>query len=187
MTKVNKYPEYSTKLFVDIYGDVESFKKDYMECGIPTTITEASVTTLYYLLYAKYGNTPIANYDTTQFSYKLFSTIFMYGPAWEKRLDIQNKLRTLTDEELVTGSKAIYNHAFNPSSEPATTGELNFINEQNTTSHNKSKMDAYGMLWDLLSTDVTSEFINRFENLFKKFVRPAHTWIYETDIEEDND
>ena len=45
---------------------------------------------------AKYGNNPIANKDINQFKYKLFSTVFMYGPTWAKRLDIQKILRFFT-------------------------------------------------------------------------------------------
>ena len=43
--------------------------------------TDANATTLYYLLYARYGNSHIVNTDENQFTYKLFSTIFMYGPT----------------------------------------------------------------------------------------------------------
>lgn len=48
----------------------------------------------------------------------------------------------------MTGSKSIYNHAFNPSNEPSTASldELDYINEQNTSNVKRSKIDAYGML-----------------------------------------
>ena len=113
----------------------------------------------------------------------------MYGPTWEKRLDIQQKLRNLTDSEIATGAKAVYNSALNPSTAPSTgsSDELPYINSQNTTNYKKSKMDAYAQLWDLLETDVTAEFINRFRVCFKQFVRPEKTWIYVTDLDEEDD
>lgn len=187
MSNVSKLPAYDTILFTDVYADVASFTNDYNNVGIPTTIQTNSVSTLYYLLYAKYGNSPIANYDVNQFKYKLFSIIFQYGPAWEKRLEIQNKLRNLTDDELIKGSKAIYNHANNPSVSPstATLEELDYINDQSTTNYKKSKMDAYGQLWDLLRTDVTGEFLSKFKVCFKNFILPERNFIYVTEEEEE--
>lgn len=171
---------YDTKTFTEIYENVNDFIYDYNNIGLPKIISVENCSTLYYLLYAKFGNSPIANYDENQFKFKLFGIIWQYGPTWEKRLEIQSILRDLKEPELLTGSKAIYNHAFNPgeiASEgtSATTNqpELQYVNDQNVTNYTKSKMDAYMQLWDLLDTDVTSEFINRFKGLFKQFVRPG--------------
>lgn len=182
---MNLIPQYDTKLFSDFYETVNDFCYDYQHVGIPTTISVDNAMTLYYLLYAKYGNSPIANFDETQFKYKLFSTIFMYGPAWEKRLDIQDKIRQLSADDLLQGAKAVHNHALNPETEPSTDSpeELTYINEQNTTNYTKSKMDAYGQLWSLISTDVTAEFLAKFNDCFKKFVKPANPLIYVTDEE----
>lgn len=189
MSNVEMFPQYDTKLFNQIWEEVNDFVYDYNNIGIPRTISAASASTLYYLLYAKYGNSPIANLDEEQFKYKVFSTIFMYGPTWEKRLDIQQKLRSLTDAEIATGTKAIYNNAMNPGTAPSTGSldELTYINSQNTTNYKKSKMDAYAQLWDLLETDVTAEFINRFRVCFKQFVKPERTWIYVTNVEEEEE
>lgn len=187
MSNVEMIPQYDTKLFNEIWEDKDAFLTDYNGIGIPTTISAQSAQTLYYLLYARYGNSPIANYDEEQFKYKVFSTIFMYGPAWEKRLDIQQKLRALTEDDLVKGSKAIYNTALNPSTAPstATLEELDYINSQNTTNYKKSKMDAYAQLWELVETDVTAEFLSKFRGCFKQFVKPERTWIYVTDVDDD--
>lgn len=180
---VSMLPQYSTELFTDIWEAVEDFMEDYQNVGIPTSISTASAQTLYYLLYAKYGNNPIANRDINQFKYKVFATIYEYGPTWEKRLAIQKKLRELSDDDLVKGSKAIYNSALNPSTAPstATLEELEYINSQNTTNYKKSKMEAYAQLWDLLDTDVTTEFINRFRVCFKQFVAPERPLVYVTE------
>lgn len=172
---------YATKIFTEVFPDYNTFETAYRTSGLNLTeITNDNLETIYYLLYAKYGNSPIANYDENMFKYKLFGIIWQYGPTWQKRLGIQSILRDLSETELLTGSKAIYNHAFNPgeiASEgaSATTSqpELQYVNDQNVTNYTKSKMDAYMQLWDLLDTDVTSEFINRFAKLFKQFVRPG--------------
>lgn len=168
---------YSTKLFTEIYSSVDEFVKDYGTLGFPSTITSDNYKILYYLLYAKYGNSPIANADENQFKIKLQGIIWQYGPSWEARLDIQSKLRNLTDDEIFKGTQAIYNHASNPGElESETTvdlPELKYIDNQNTTSYKKSKMDGYTQLWDLLVADVTTQFIDRFKNLFKVIAVPT--------------
>lgn len=183
-------PEYSTIKFTDVWDEVNDFLYDYQNVGIPTTIAVAtSATTLFYLLYARYGNTPLANRDVTQFKYKVFSIIFQYGPTWEKRLDIQAKLRALTDADILVGSKAIYNHAMNPSTTPSTGSldELTYINDQNTTNYKKSKMDAYTQLWSLLRTDVTEELLKKFQKCFKQFVAPEQPTLYVSEDEDDDE
>ena len=177
------YGNYRTRTFTDIYPNVEDFIKDYTYNGIKTTITTDSITTLYYLLYARYGNSHIVNSDENQFKYRLFSTIFMYGPTWEKRLDVQNKLRGLTDKELIEGTKQINNHSYNPSTEPSTsdTEELPTTNEQTSTKYKKSKMDAYAILIALLETDVTEEFVAKFKKLFLSIIEPQNPLWYITE------
>lgn len=182
-------PKYSTVLFTDVWEEVNDFAYDYQHIGIPTTISVANAIVLYYLLYARYGNNPIANYDEEQWKYKIFSVIWQYGPSWEKRLDIQAKLRALSEDDLIKGSKAIYNHAYNPNQAPSTSTleEVEYINDQNTTNYKKSKMEAYAQLWDLIDTDVTAEFLGRFQKCFKQFVAPERPLLYVTPIDEEDE
>lgn len=182
-------PRYDTVLFTDIWESAESFRTDIASSVFSSALSSANQTALFYLLYARYGNSPIANYDTEQFKMKVFSIIFQYGPTWEKRLDIQNKLRGLSEDELMAGSRAIYNHAYNPSTDPSTSTleELAMINDQNTTNYKRSKLEAYAQLWDLLETDITGEFIDRFAVCFKKFVSPERTFVYIDPLYEDEE
>lgn len=103
MATATLIPSYSTKLFTDIYEDATTFSTDYTTIGLGGITDSTLVTKLFYLLYAKYGNNPIINLDETQFKYKLFSTVFMYGPTWEKRLDMQAAIRQLSLNDLKTG------------------------------------------------------------------------------------
>lgn len=194
---MSRLPSYDTKLFCEIYDEASDFVADYKASGLydatsghlNNSLSDEKATTLFYLLYAKYANNPIANLDENQFKYKMWSIIFKYGPAWEKKLDIQNKIRELTEDEIRLGSKAIYNHAYNPSTEPSTASleELTAINEQNTTNYKKSKVDAYMALWQIVVSDVTEAFIKKFEPLFKQFVTPERTWIYVQELEDDEE
>ena len=198
--EITMLPQYNTMLFTDVWDNATDFLTDYTTAGVftapvsvdnvvvkaGTKLQDANVTLLFYLLYSKYGNNPIANNDVNQFKYKIYTIMFQYGPSWEKRLDIQEKLRALSDDEIRKGSKAIYNTALNPSTAPSTASleELDYINSQNTTNYKKSKMDAYAQLWDLVDADVTSDFLAKFKVCFKQFVRPEKPLLYVTDLEE---
>lgn len=178
--------KYKTKTFTEVYETVNDFIYDYNNLALPKTISVENAMTLYYLLYAKYGNSPISNLDVNQFKYKLFGVIWQYGPTWEKKLEVQESLRELTDEELKEGAVSIYNHAFNPETAPGTTApdELTYINEQNTSRNKRSAVGAYMELWQALSTDVTEGFLARFAICFKQFVGPEKPILYS---EEDED
>ena len=121
MNNTNMLPRYDTKLFCEIFEDAETFSTEYKASGLydattsgspavihlNNSLSDTNINILYYLLYAKYANNPIANYDENQFKYKLWAIIFQYGPAWAKKLDIQNKVRELTDDEKTDTEKLI--------------------------------------------------------------------------------
>ena len=182
------YGNYRQVKFTDVYPDVDTFLAEYNSNGIKTTISQESATTLYYLIYSRFGNSVIASSDTNRFKYDLFGTIFSYGPTWEKRLDIQEKLRNLTDDDLFAGATQIYNHAYNPGTAPSTNyiDELPAINEQNTSKHKKDKMSGYAMLMSLLETDVTERFLDKFKKLFLKIVQPERPLWYATETIDDD-
>lgn len=187
------YGNYRTRSFNDIYGDLNTFKVDaeyYKAVGLdPKLIKSTSINTIFYLLCARYGNSHIANSDENQFKLKLFSTIFQYAPYWEKKLDIQATLRGLSEDQLREGSKQINNHAYNPSTAPTTDtlDELLTTNEQTATKFKKSRLDAYGILSDLLERDVTEEFIGKFKKLFLYIVEPQLPLWYVTDINSEEE
>lgn len=149
----------------------------------PIVYTSDLIETLYYLLYAKYGNSSIASSDPNQFKYKVFMTVFEYGPAWKGRLKIQEKLFNLDpDSEAVSnGSINVYNSAENPDTAPSTDSFeiLQGINRQNTSNIKRGKLESYAVLNDLIKTDVTEEFLGKFKKLFIKFVAPQEPLWYE--------
>lgn len=136
MINVDMLPQYDTKLMTDVWSKATDFVTDYKNIGIPTTISVQNATTLYYLLYARYGNTPIANYDEEQWKYKIFSIVFQYGPTWEKRLDIQNTLRGLQISDLVDNGSFHELFSHNASETSSKTGSDNNTRTLNTTEKN---------------------------------------------------
>lgn len=175
-----------TPQFTDIYPNKDAFLTQYKSIGIPVTITDESATTLYFLLYSRYGNEYISSSDRNRFEYNLFSIIWQYGPTWEKRVEIQKKFREMSEEELLKGSTQIYNNADNPGTAPTTSTleELQYINHQNTAKSIRSKLDAYGMLESMLEKDVTSEFLNKFKKLFNPFAGPECNTLFITGDED---
>ena len=136
MSNVEMFPQYDTKLMTDVWSQASDFLTDYQNAGIPTTISNQNATTLYYLLYAKYGNTPIANYDENQWKYKMFSVIFQYGPTWEKRLDVQTTLRGLQIADLIDNGSYRALSSQSGSETSSKTGSDNNTRTLNTTEKN---------------------------------------------------
>lgn len=178
-------PQYNTLLFTEVYDNVEDFLNDYKNIGLPTTISDTSATTLFWLLYGRYGNNPIANRDINQWKVKVFSVIFQYGPTWEKKLQIQTRLRSLTEEEIIRGNKVVQNNALNPDTAPGTAAldELLYINNQTATNSKRSFLEGYAALATLLEDDVSEAFLSHFKPLFSMLVRPEHPILY---YEEDD-
>jgi len=171
---IERLPHDTTKTFTEIFESKETFLSEWKESGLyeEGLVKDSSITKTFFHLYAKFGNSAIANWDIEQFKYKVWSTIFKYAPSWEKRLEIQAKFRGLSEEELMKGNKQIFNHAFNPSTDPSTCTleEILTVNDQNTTNIKRSKIEAYAMLNDLIETDVTEAYLERFRPLFATFV-----------------
>lgn len=145
--------------------------------------TNNLIKTLYYLLYSKYGNSAIASSDINQFKYKVFTTIFEYAPAWKKRLEIQEKLFNINlsevDPDYLKGTMVMYNHAVNPDTEPTTTSydALPGINRQTVQTTKRGMLEGYSTLLELVNTDVTGAFLNKFKKLFITVVMPqAPLW-----------
>ena len=184
-------PQYSTMTFAQVYPSYEKFKEDYdalitLVSGGVQPLTNANAQATFYLLFARYGNNPIVNFDITQFKMKLMSVIATYGPVWEKKKAIQKSLRDLSEAELLQGAKQIYNHAFNPSTEPSTQEleELTHINDQNVSNNKKAKMEAYSILWANLHVDATDEYLNKFKNCFSRFVGDQCPILFAVDEED---
>lgn len=183
------YGSYRTKKFGDVWSTPNDFLVDYRGIGVPTTIPsdvqngsdQGTMYNLYFLLYSRYGNDVIASSDLQRFKMRLFTIIWQYGPNWAKNLEIQHKLRELTEDEIAQGSVQIYNQADNPSTDPSTdTSEyLRYIKAQNTSINKKGKLEGYALLDSLLKRDVTQEFLNRFKPLFKTVVEPEEILLYE--------
>lgn len=179
------FGNFQTKTFQEVWDNADDFVAFYKDNGgIPVTIApDTTAKILYYLLYSRYGNDPIASSDVNRFKWQVMSTIFKYGPTWEKRLEIQEELRDLTLEELQSGTLAVTNNALNPGNKLSKDDELiKNVNQQSRTNYKKGKVEAYAQLAALLETDVTESFLAKFKPLFIKVAMPGIDLWYETEV-----
>lgn len=182
------FGNYFNPTFADIFESAADFRQEYEQSGLydpDNTITKIDL--LFYLLYSRYGNSVIASYDVNRFKYSVFSTIFMYGPAWETKLKLQKEIRDLANSnELFEGATMINNHSYNPSTEPSTDAfeALPTINDQTANRRKKPKIEGYASVLGILKDDVSAEFLDRFKPLFLTIVEPNRPLWYNTTPEE---
>lgn len=137
--------------------------------------TKGTMTTLYYLLWARYASSHIRSDYPQQWKMKLMMTVFEYGPTWSKRLEIQEKVRNMSDDEIQKGTIMTYNTAQNPDGAPTTEtwDTLQGINSQNKNLYQRGKLDSYAYIDQILKTDVTREFIEKFKKFFDIMASPG--------------
>lgn len=137
--------------------------------------TNGNMTTLYYLLWARYASSHIRSDYPQQWKMKIMMTVFEYGPTWSKRLEIQEKVRNMSDDEIQKGTIMTYNSAMNPDGAPTTDtwDTLKGINSQNKNLYQRGKLDSYAYIDQILKTDVTRDFIEKFKKFFDIMAAPG--------------
>lgn len=179
---------YNTLTFADVWDNPTSFRDDITSCGMTMDdhLSE-QLTNLYFLLYARYGNKHFANMDINQSKYKVFSTIWMYGPSWAKEVELQQQLRDLTDEELAAGNVTLNNTVLNEGTTVADpTKMLDHLNDQRASVTQRGRIERINSVLMLLKTDVTAEFLDRFKPIFAIVTTPANELVYEVDDDLDD-
>lgn len=181
------FGNYLTMTFSDIYPNVDVFmadaKSEHLKMLLPYGFSDNNIKTLFYLLTAKYANNSIASDSLDRFKFHLFSLIFQYGGTWQKKLEIQNKIRTLEESEARKSGRTIDNHAYNPGTPASadTVDNLEHIDQQNQRLYEKSLLETYAEVSALLEEDITGDFIEKFKVLFLWVVSPQRPLWYVND------
>ena len=167
--------------FEDIWESSEAFVTAYHNQSLPQELKDETITTLYYLLYGRHGSDCISGTNVRQWEYRFWGMVFQYGPAWEKRLQVQKRVRELSEDDLRDGDLNLNNLAYNPGTAPATTSTevLKGIAQQNAGIKKRSILGGYSMLESLLATDVSEEFLEHFKDLFKPLLYSGVPYLYE--------
>ena len=162
------YPTAATPTFYELWSNPQALITDYAANGLKGAITDQTLTKLWWLLYGRHGNDGIRGSDVARWKAELFTIVFVHGPAWERKLAIQDELKNLTDDELRATNVHINNQAVNPSTAPSTNAfdPLTYINNQTASGGQRNKMDALTMQAQVLDGDFTEEFLSRFDRLF---------------------
>ena len=168
--------------FSDVWGSVEDFMKDINAQPIitPSDYKEGDLERIFYLLYAKYGNSTIAANDVNRFKFGVYTIIYSSAMQWLKKMEVQKRLYSMQESEMLRGSRQVYNTAQNPSVEPGTSteDELPYIDGQNVSINKRGILEGYGVLMSLLRLDVTADFLNKFKSLFLTVVYPEDELTY---------
>ncbi len=186
------YGSYRQNRFGDIYKDSDSFIDGYNNAGINSlasvidpsgysdVFNTSTLTAIYYLLYSRYGNSVVASSDINRFKENLFSLVIQNTPAWLKKSQIQSKLRALSEDEIESSYSSINNMAMNPN-DLGSTGELNYVTQQNNSKSKKGKINAYADYMAILSNDYTEVFLSKFKKLFLTIIEPEQPLLYESE------
>ena len=192
------FQSFDNVTFSDLWSTPNDFIQAYKDSGLPQTYTNSDGTNgtyvndetlnlIWILMMGRFADSTIKPYNTYgAFQIRFMSRIWQHAPSWKKELDIQNKLRSMSlndDSPIYEGSKAIYNSAMNPGTQP-TQEELDYINSQSVTKYKKSKLEGIALLTELMKQDVTERFLRRFDDFFKTIIYSGRTLLYE--IEGDN-
>ena len=192
--------KYNTMSLADVWTDSDKFKTEYKASAfyregerlydgveqVNNVTMPDNITLFFTMFYARYNDTPISNDNIDVFKLKVFTTIFEYGPIWQRKLEIQKAIRGLTEDDIRVGGKMIYNHALHDASAPTTDSleETTYIDSQDTANNKKSKLSAYNELVMLLDDGISKEFLDKFKKLFKIVLatdRPLYVYEEEDD------
>lgn len=192
--------KYNTMSLADVWTDSEEFKTEYKASAfyrvgerlydgveqVGGVTMPDNITLFFTMFYARYNDTPISNDNIDVFKLKVFTTIFEYGPIWQRKLEIQKAIRGLSEDDIRVGGKMIYNHALHDASAPSTDSleETTYIDSQDTANNKKSKLSAYNELVMLLDDGISKEFLDKFKKLFKIVLatdRPLYVYEEEDD------
>lgn len=180
---------YNNRFFSDIFPEVDLFVQEYEDSGLAVESNRISVEytkILYWLLMARFRNEVPEASDENRFKADVFATMFKYGPAWEARIKAQKSIRDLLEsDELFDSSVAIFNTSLTPGSKLTDVFDpIKTVNQQNANKWRKNKLDGYAALMDVLKTDVTEQFLDKFDRLFREFMLPDSNLLYTTTPEE---
>lgn len=178
---------YGNERFIDIFPDYDTFQSKINDSFIKGLISDDKFKILYNLLLGRYGVAEInSKSGSAYWLCRFYNIIYEYAPEYFKKREIQDNLREMSVDDIMQGTKAIYNTAQNPDSKPSTNSleELTYISNQSTTNYKYSKLEGYARLMELMKTDSTSSFLNKFQKLFMQVLTPYQPLLYNYESED---
>jgi hypothetical protein len=183
------YGGYRTRTFEEIFegnaelgkSSYEVFAEEIKGLDLPLKISDEKLQDLFYLLFSYYGHSHIKSSSEEQFKYRLGSIIYMYGPTWEKRLTLLDDMYKKTIDQIKEGDITFNNYADNPDTLSPNSDKLtplSLISQQSISGKKKGELEAYAAYLNQTITDVSKEFIDRFNTLFIAITAPDWDLLY---------
>lgn len=178
------YGNFRTRTFSEIFSDADDFNAYLTNIDSNSNDVIADIQPKYkyiwLLLAARYANSHIASINEDQFKLKVWLIVHQYAPNFIKKLDLQVKIREMSDEDLMSTGLSVMNHANNPSAVTDTPDTLvNTVDDQNTSTGKRDKSSAYMLQYDNLDDSLIDKFLDRFKRLFLTVVEPDYPLWYE--------
>lgn len=134
----------------------------------------------YLALVGRYGSSHIRYHNRYQFMAQFFT---LYIEAQERllsKIKINKRLRNLTEEEALTGSKIITNNATNPDTSPATDAyePLPYVNSQSAQKERLGEVKGLYGWKHSVGGQAYIEFVDTFKQLFRIVLQEEET-VYE--------
>lgn len=184
----------ATKKFSDVFEDLDSFKSEFRSSPLnEPNLTDDTLGLVYAGILAKFGDHYYKATNMYRNKLKTFLILKGEGLIFQKRLELQNKILSMSDAELKDDGIIVNNYAENPSENSVgiyETGEyqgesfMKFVNNQSAQKSKKGKLTAYRDQSYSLK-NVLEPFIEKFKVLFENIYWSSYLPTYEREDEDD--
>ena len=153
-------------LFTDVFPTLEKLneRKDELTPSVDDVNQEEWVA-----LIGRYGSSHIRYSTTIQFECMFFTILYEALDRLRVKLRVNKRLRTMEEEEALSGEKVVSNQATNPDTEPSTEDfdELPYINGQTTQKGTIAKVKGLYEWKHSVGGQAYNEFLDGFRSLFR--------------------
>lgn len=158
-----------TKTFYEQYPNADKFVE--MWNASPFNIeamSQQEIENLYYQLVSEYMMSHFAFIEPLQIDLQVAKTIYNYYPNLQKKLQLQQQIIQMTDQDLQDGNIAINSSMSNPDTDEISPSDasLPYTSQKSLQTRKYSKPDRYTRQYNLLVDGLYDVFIKRFKPLF---------------------
>lgn len=181
----------STSTPEDLWQTTDMFYNDFMASPFSGDVdnnlyNRADLDKVFWHLMSKYDESHYSYKSDDKCKLKTFHVIHQYLPTYLKRIELQERIRNMTDQDLFDSGKQVVKSANTPDVEedmnslstPQYTDNIQVQNRQS------AKLLAIQQQYGSILDNVWDEFIDKFAFLFKKFMFIPYDYIY---INEEGD
>lgn len=158
-----------TKTFYEQYPNVDKFVEMWNVSPFKIdTISQEEIRNMYYQLVSEYMVSHFAFIEPLQIDLQVAKTIYNYYPNLKKKLDLQDQILKMTEEDLADGNTAINSSMSNPDTDEISPSDatLPYTASKSIQTRKYSKPDRYTRQYNLIVDGLYDLYIKRFKSLF---------------------